>query len=173
MTYVTSYGGAVALILLFLTPAHAAGPALECQGVKSDNAHVRYELTVTALDANSVLVVDTAANEKCSCKFAQSDYFDQSRGMVPGYKIGLRYQSCESACPQSLKRQIKANIGVTYRLMSKEAYSTPFVGDEISNCDRFGMDLPALRKIAGQAIDRMDLPEDSRKRLKYLKGIED
>ena len=72
--------------------AGAAGPALECRGVKSDDPAVRYELTVTALDGNSVVVTDDSTKEKCSCEFRHDGFFDQSKGMSPGYTVNLAYQ---------------------------------------------------------------------------------
>ena len=162
-----------ALALLFSASAVAAGPALECRGVESGNRDLQYDLTVTALDGNAVVVVDTAAKEACSCKFRLSNYFDQSKGMVPGYSIHLAYQSCSATCPLKLKRKMNAHIRVNHKLMGKESYSTPFVGDEIAKCDRFAFYVPALRIIAGQAIDRMNMSEDAKRRLKALKGIGD
>ena len=162
-------------ILLFPTFAYAAEPALalECRGVKSNSPDIQYELTLTALNENSVVVIDTSTKETCNCKFRQSDFFDQSQGMVPGYIISMDFQSCDEKCPQSLKRQIKAHIRVTHRLIRKETYSTPFVGDQISNCDRFSINVPMLRRIEAQSIDSMTESPEFRAKLKALKGVGD
>ena len=104
-------------------------------------------MTLSARNGNSVVVIDTSTSEKCSCKFKLSNFFDQSNGMVPGYVIFLAYQSCDYKCPQGLKKQIKANIKVDHRTIRAMSYATPFVGDEISNCDVFSMDLAMLKRI--------------------------
>lgn len=160
-------------ILLFSTFTYADEPALLCEGFKSNNPHIQYELSVTALNGNSVVVTDTATKKQCSCKFRQSSFFDQSRGMVPGYKITMDYQSCDDKCPQSMKRQISAHIGVTHRLMGNESYSTPFVGNQISNCDRFSVDVPMLRRIEAQRIDSMNQSPEFKRMLKAMKGVGD
>ena len=160
-------------MLLFPSVAYAAEPALFCRGVKSDNPAIRYELTLNALNDNTVVVIDAATNESCSCKFRHDSFFDQSRGMVPGYIVSMAYQSCDDQCPQSLKKQIKANIRVTHRLLRKETYATPFTGDNISNCDGFGMDVPMLRSIEIQRIDAMNQSPEFKAQLKSLKGIGD
>lgn len=169
---VEPHRAAIMSIVLFAAPTHAAGPALECHGVKPDNPAISYELTITALDANSVVIQDASRNESCACKFKHSGYFDQSKGMVPRYIVIMAYQSCDVACPQRLKRLTKASIDVTHRL-GRQTHSTPFVGDEISNCDRFSIDVPRLRKIEGQRIDGMDLSDNAKRTLKDLKGIDD
>lgn len=160
-------------ILLFSTFTYADEPALLCEGFKSNNPHIQYELSVTALNGNSVFVTDTATKKQCSCKFRQSDFSDQSKGMVPGYKITMDYQSCDDKCPQSMKRQISAHIEVTQRLIRNESYSTPFVGRQISNCDRFSVDVPMLRRIEAQRIDSMNVSPQVKRMLKDLKGIGD
>ena len=160
-------------ILCFSTSIDAGEPALECRGVKANSQKIQYELIVTALNENSVVVIDTATKETCRCKFRLDNYFDQSKGMAPGYSISLAYQSCDDKCATSLKKQLKTYIDVTHRLLRKQTYSTPFVGDEMSNCDGFSIDLPALRKIAAQNIDALDLSPEAKARLKSMKGVGD
>ena len=160
-------------ILLFSSVAYAAEPALFCQGVKSDNPAIQYELTMNALNGNTVVVIDAATKESCSCKFRHDSFFDQSRGMVPGFIVSMTYQSCDDQCPWRLKKQIKANISVTHRLHRGQTYSTPFTGDMISNCDGFSIDVPMLRSIEAQRIDALNQSPEFKAQLKSLKGVGD
>jgi hypothetical protein len=161
------------VLLLFSTLTFAAEPVLECRGGKANSPDIRFELTLTDLSDNSVVVIDTATKEMCSCKFRYDTFFDQSKGMVPGYIVVMDYQSCDDHCPQHLKGQMAAHIDVRHKLTRAESYATPFVGGVISNCDKFSIDVPTLRKFEALSIDNMDMPPEFKQKLKYLKGIED
>jgi hypothetical protein len=134
--------------LLISTCAFPGQPVLECHGIKADNPNIRYELNVTSLDAIGVIVVaDSSNNEECVCKLRLSDFDDRSKAARPGYRVTLKYQSCDTRCSQNLKKQMRANVEVRQVFFPEVTYSTPFVGLEISKCDRFSIDVPALKNI--------------------------
>ena len=55
-----------------------------------------------------------------------------------------------------MKQQISAIIEVTHKIFEAKSHATPFVGAQISNCDTFSVDLPAMRRMESQRIDAMD-----------------
>jgi hypothetical protein len=161
------------LALLFLAPAFADVPALECHGAGSaKDRELRFSVTLTGLAGNSVVVDDLASRETCSCRFRHANFFDQSEGKIQRLVVRLRYQSCEAGCTSDLKKRMSASIDVDHLLHGRRSYATPFVGKESANCDRFSMDLSALRRIETERIDAMDATPEFKRRLKALKSLD-
>jgi hypothetical protein len=162
------------LVLALLLPALAfaeAPPALECRGSAPD-LNLTYALTLTGLEGNSVVVEDVLRKETCNCNFRHDNFFDQSKGKIQRLVVRLKHQSCEASCTRDLKKRMNASIDVEHRPRGR-SYATPFVGDVIANCDRFSMDLPALRRIEIERIDAMDQTPEFKRRLKDLKGLDE
>lgn len=159
-------------ILLFSVFSYAGESALQCAGIKSNNRDIRYDINLTGLKQNNVIVTNSATKEQCTCKYRFTDYFDQSQGVAPQHSITMVYQSCDNKCSKSLKRQISAHINVKYSPRTGESYSTPFVRGEISKCEKFNIDLHAIRRIAAEEIANMDMSPEFKQRLKSIKGLD-
>lgn len=60
---------------------------------------------------------------------------------------------------------------ITYKPTKGDSYATPFVGNQISKCENFSIDLYALRRLESQRISRMDVSPEVKQRIKDLKGV--
>lgn len=158
-------------IILLSVFTHAAEPALKCSGFKANNSDIHYDLMVTALNQNSVIVTNGITKEKCECKFRMSNFTDGSKGVAPHQSVGMAFQSCDNKCSASLKKQLSANIEVTYKQATGESFATPFVGRQISKCEKFSINVYDLRKIESDRISRLDVSPEVKQRLKDIKGL--
>lgn len=158
-------------LILFSVFTHAAEPALKCSGVKANNADIQYDLTVATLNQNSVTVTNGVTKEKCDCKFRMSNFTDAAKGVAPHQSVSMAFQSCDNKCTAGLKKQISANIEVTYKQSTGESFATPFVGRQISKCEKFSINVHELRKIEADRISRLDVSPEVKKRLKDIKGL--
>ena len=159
------------IIILFGVFAHAAEPALKCNGVKANNPVLQYELALTGVNHNAVTVFNSKTKEKCECKFRMSDFHDGSKAVVQQHEVSMVYQSCDKTCTAGLKQQISANIEITYKQQNGEANAVPFVGRQISKCDKFSIDLFALRRLEADRISRLDVSPEVKQRIKDIKGV--
>lgn len=158
-------------LILFSVFASAAETALKCSGVKANNSAVKYDLNVTALNQNSVIVSNSDTKEKCECKFRVTNFTDNSKGVAPYQGLKMAYQSCDNKCSASLKKQISANIEVNVKPSKGESFATPFVGRQISKCEKFSINVYELRKIESDRISRLDVSPEIKQRIKDIKGL--
>lgn len=128
-------------------------------------------MSLTAVNHNKVNVFNSVTKEKCECKFRLADFHDGSQAAVQNHEISLVYQSCDKACTNGLKQQMSANIDISFKQQLGEAGATPFVGRQISKCDKFSIDLYALRRLEADRISRLDVSPEVKQRIKDIKGV--